>query len=177
MAAAVAREHGPGVRGGRRARGSGDAVDGLAEAALRPERRREAGRAAAGEGPRGLVPGPGSYGRNDAGDAALDAALLSKLTGRPVRVQYMRHEGTGWDPKGPAAVYRARAGLDAQGTVVAYDFLGKGFTRQDVATTESDPKDTLAGQLTGYAPKPTVIFQVPAAAYDFANKRCGWEGI
>src|SRR5256712_529440 len=111
------------------------------------------------------VPGPGSYGRNDAGDAALDAALLSKLAGRPVRVQYMRHAGTGWEPKGPAAVYRARAGLDAQGTVVAYDFLGKGFTRQDVATTESDPKDTLAGQLTGYAPKPTVIFQVPAEAY------------
>jgi len=123
------------------------------------------------------VPGPGSYGRNDAGDAALDAALLSKLTGKPVRVQYMRHEGTGWDPKGPAAVYRARAGLDAQGTVVAYDFFGKGFSRQDVATTESDPKDTLAGQLTGFAPKPTVIFQVPAEAYDFANKRCGWECI
>lgn len=55
--------------------------------------------------------------------------------------------------------------------------MGKGFSRQDVATTESDPKDTLAGQLTGYAPKPTVIFQVPAEAYDFANKRCGWECI
>src|SRR5256884_4822883 len=48
------------------------------------------------------VPGPGSYGRNDAGDAAHDAALLSKLTGKPVRVQYMRNDATGWDPKGPA---------------------------------------------------------------------------
>jgi nicotinate dehydrogenase subunit B len=123
------------------------------------------------------VPGPGSYGRNDAGDAALDAALLSKLTGKPVRVQYMRHDGIAWDPKSPAAVYRGRAALDAQGTVVAYDFLGKGFTRQDVATTENDPKDTLAGQLTGYAPKPTVLFQVPAEAYEFANKRCGWECV
>jgi len=123
------------------------------------------------------VPGPGSYGRNDAGDAALDAALLSKLTGKPVRVQYMRDEGTGWDPKGPAGLYRGRAGLDAQGNVVAYDFFAKGFTRQDVATNESDPKDTLAGQLTGYSPKPTVIFQVPAEAYEFANKRCGWECI
>jgi len=123
------------------------------------------------------VPGPGSYGRNDAGDAALDAALLSKLTGKPVRVQYMRDEGTGWDPKGPAGIYRGRAGLDAQGNVVAYDFFAKGFTRQDVATNESDPKDTLAGQLTGYPPKPTVIFQVPAEAYEFANKRCGWECI
>jgi CO/xanthine dehydrogenase Mo-binding subunit len=123
------------------------------------------------------VPGPGSYGRNDAGDAALDAALLSKLTGKPVRVQYMRDEATGWDPKGPAGIYRGRAGLDAQGNVVAYDFLAKGFTRQDVATNEGDPKDTLAGQLTGYLPKPTVIFQVPAEAYEFANKRCGWECI
>jgi nicotinate dehydrogenase subunit B len=123
------------------------------------------------------IPGPGSYGRNDAGDAALDAALLSKLTGKPVRVQYMRHDGTGWDPKGPAAVYRGRAGLDAHGNVVAYDFFGKGFTRQDVAPTENDPKDTLAGQLTGWAPQPTVLFQVPAEAYEFANKRCGWECI
>jgi nicotinate dehydrogenase subunit B len=123
------------------------------------------------------VPGPGSYGRNDAGDAAMDAALLSKLIGKPVRVQYMRADGTGWDPKGPAGVYRGRAGLDAHGTVVAYEFFGKGFTRQDVATNEGDPKDTLAGQLTGLAPRPTVIFQVPAEAYDFANKRCGWECV
>jgi nicotinate dehydrogenase subunit B len=45
------------------------------------------------------VPGPGSYGRNNAGDAGIDAALLSKAVGRPVRVQGMRYEGHGWDPK------------------------------------------------------------------------------
>jgi CO/xanthine dehydrogenase Mo-binding subunit len=45
------------------------------------------------------VPGPGSYGRNDAGDAGIDAALLSKAIVRPVRVQRMRYEGHGWDPK------------------------------------------------------------------------------
>lgn len=123
------------------------------------------------------VPGPGSYGRNDAGDAAHDAALLSKLVGKPVRVQYMRSEGTGWDPKGPAGVYRGRAGLDAQDNVVAYDFFARGFSRQDVATNESDPKDTLAGQLTGVPPKPTIIFQTPAEAYEFANRRAGWECI
>lgn len=89
----------------------------------------------------------------------------------------MRHDATTWDPKGPAGVYRGRAGIDELGNVVAYDFLGRGFSRQDVATTENDPKDTLAGQLTGFAPKPTVIFQVPAEAYDFPNKRCGWECV
>jgi nicotinate dehydrogenase subunit B len=123
------------------------------------------------------VMGPGSYGRNDAGDAALDAALLSKLTGRPVRVQYMRHDATGWDPKGPAAVYRARAGLDAAGNVIAYDFHGKGFSRQDVIQLEADPKDTLAGQLTGWEPKGENIFQTPSEAYAFTNKRCSWETI
>ena len=39
--------------------------------------------------------GTGSYGRNEQGDATADAAVLSKHLGRPVRVQYMRHEGAG----------------------------------------------------------------------------------
>jgi CO/xanthine dehydrogenase Mo-binding subunit len=123
------------------------------------------------------VMGPGSYGRNDAGDAALDAALLSKLTGRPVRVQYMRHDGTGWDPKGPAGVYRARAAFDASGNVTAYEFHGKGFSRQDVIQLEAHPKDTLAGQLTGWEPKGENVFQTPSEAYAFANKRLSWETV
>jgi len=55
------------------------------------------------------ITGPGTYGRNDAGDAAMDAALLAKAVGKPVRLQYMRDQGTGWDPKGPASIHRARA--------------------------------------------------------------------
>jgi len=123
------------------------------------------------------IVGPGSYGRNDAGDAALDAGMLSKLTGRTVRVQYMRHDATAWDPKGPAAVFRGRAGLDAAGNVTAYHFHGKGFSRQDVIQRENHPKDTLVGQLTGYPSKGAIIFQVPAERYEFANKRCSWETI
>jgi CO/xanthine dehydrogenase Mo-binding subunit len=123
------------------------------------------------------VMGPGSYGRNDAGDAAHDAALLSKLTGRPVRVQYMRHDGTGWDPKGPAGGFRGRAGLDGSGNVVAYAFHGKGFSRQDVVQIEADPKDTLVGQLTGWTPKGNLIFQTPSEAYAFENKRLSWETV
>src|SRR6266852_2268369 len=38
------------------------------------------------------VVGPGSYGRNDADDAAMDAAILAQEVGRPVRVQYMREQ-------------------------------------------------------------------------------------
>src|SRR5437762_9526591 len=53
------------------------------------------------------VSGPGSYGRNDAGDAGIDAALLSTV-GRPVRVQGMRYEGHGGTPRvRPRSIGRA----------------------------------------------------------------------
>jgi nicotinate dehydrogenase subunit B len=123
------------------------------------------------------VTGPGSYGRNDAGDAALDAAYLSKALGKPVRVQGMRADGTAWDPKGPASVMRARAALDASGRVVAYEFLAKGFSRQHIATNESRPADSLVGQALGVDSKPTWIFGVPAESYGFENKLLAWETI
>src|SRR6516165_3496452 len=123
------------------------------------------------------VPGPGSYGRNDAGDAGIDAALLSKAVGRPVRVQGMRYEGHGWDPKGPASVHRARAALDKDGAVIGYVFESKGFSRVDIDTNESDPVYSLAGQLMGMPLKPLQGFGVPAESYGFANKRLAWETI
>jgi nicotinate dehydrogenase subunit B len=123
------------------------------------------------------VSGPGSYGRNDAGDAALDAAFLSRATGKPVRVQGMRTDGTTWDPKGPACVHRARAALDATGKVVAYEFVSKGFSRQHIATNESNPADSLVGQSIGIAPKGTQIFGIPAESYEFENKLLAWETI
>ncbi len=123
------------------------------------------------------APGPGSYGRNDSGDAATDAAILAKAVGRPVRLQYMRDQGTGWDPKGPASVHIARAALDAQGKVVAYDFLSKGFSRWDVQTNESKPKDSLAGQLMGLPLQSDDAFGVPVESYEFEHKRLAWETI
>ena len=123
------------------------------------------------------VPGPGSYGRNDAGDAALDAAFISRAVGKPVRVQGMRADGTAWDPKAPASVHRGRAALDASGKVVAYDFMSKGFSRQHIATNESDPADSLLGQALGMTPKGHQIFGSPEESYGFENKRLAWETI
>jgi nicotinate dehydrogenase subunit B len=121
------------------------------------------------------VPGPGSYGRNDAGDAGIDAALLSKAVGRPVRVQGMRYEGHGWDPKGPASIHRARTALDKDGAVIGYVFESKGFSRVDIDTNESDPVYSLAGQLMEMPLKPLQGFGVPAESYGFANKLLAWR--
>ena len=65
--------------------------------------------------------GSGSYGTNGGDDAAADAALISRAIGRPVRLQWMRHDETGFDPKGPPQLLDMRAALDAQGNVAAWE--------------------------------------------------------
>ncbi len=66
------------------------------------------------------VEGSGCYGRNGHEDAAADAALLARAVGRPVRVQWMRDDENGWDPKGPPTLMDLQAGLDGSGQVVAW---------------------------------------------------------
>ena len=121
--------------------------------------------------------GAGAYGRNDAGDACMEAAVLARAVGKPVRVQYMREQGTGWDPKGPASIHRARAAMDASGNVIAYEFVSKGFSRIDVNTNESKPWDTIAGQLLDVPLHSGDGFGVPAESYVFDSKRTAWETI
>jgi nicotinate dehydrogenase subunit B len=123
------------------------------------------------------VVGPGSYGRSDADDAAMDAAVLAQAVGKPVRVQYTREQATGWDPKGPASIHRARAAFDASDNVIAYEFTSKGFSRIDVNSNAGSPRDTLAGQLRDVAIKSGDGFGVPSESYEFANKRLAWETI
>ena len=113
--------------------------------------------------------GPGSYGRNDSGDVVMDAAVLSRAVGKPVRVQSMRHEGTGWDPKAPASVHISRVALDADNKVTAWYFESKVFSKRDAFNNEGDPSFTLAGQLLGYPLKPTIIFGGPDESYGFPN--------
>ncbi|MBZ5656249.1 MAG: molybdopterin-dependent oxidoreductase [Acidobacteriia bacterium] len=71
--------------------------------------------------------GSGSYGRLESDDAAEDAALLSRAVGKPVRVQWMREDEHGWEPKGPAQVMTVRAAVDGQGKVTAWSFEDRSF--------------------------------------------------
>jgi len=123
------------------------------------------------------VRGPGSYGRNDAGDAALEAAFLSRVVGRPVRLQYTRAQGTGWDPKGPASIHRCRGLLSSDGWVLGLSLLSRGFSRMDVAPTEADPRDTLVGQLLGKGSNSQAAFAIPDEPYEPAAKRFSWETV
>jgi len=111
--------------------------------------------------------GPGSYGRNDSGDVVMDAAVLSRAVGKPVRVQSMRHEGTGWDPKAPASVHTSRVALDADNQITAWYFESKVFSKRDAFNNEGDPSHTLAGHLLGAPLKPTILFGGPDESYGF----------
>jgi CO/xanthine dehydrogenase Mo-binding subunit len=121
--------------------------------------------------------GPGSYGRNDGGDAALDAAYLSRAVGKPVRVQGSRAEGTAWDPKAPASVHYVRAGLDASGRVIAFRYRSKAFSRENIASHPDDPTQSLTGQLTGLPVRTKYDFGVPEENYRFSNRELSWEVV
>jgi len=123
------------------------------------------------------VAGPGSYGRNDAGDAAVAAAIFSKAVGKPVRFQSMRDEGTAWSPKSPASIHTVRAGLDADGKVIAWHFHSKSFDRLNVNSNESSAGDTLHGQMIGAAPKPLNTYGTPSNSYKWPVRHETWETI
>jgi CO/xanthine dehydrogenase Mo-binding subunit len=64
----------------------------------------------------------GTYGRNSAADAAVEAAILSKGSGRPVLLQWTREEEFAWSPSRPEAVLEIAAGLDDDGRIVAWRY-------------------------------------------------------
>jgi nicotinate dehydrogenase subunit B len=68
-----------------------------------------------------FLDGSGSYGTNGGDHVAADAVLLSKTLYQPVRVQWMRGDELGWDPKGPQQLLDLRAAFDASGRIAAWD--------------------------------------------------------
>ena len=66
------------------------------------------------------IEGSGCYGRNGHEDCTADAALIASLTGHTVRVQWMRADEHGWDPKSPPLVVDMAGAIDAAGHVSAW---------------------------------------------------------
>ena len=89
--------------------------------------------------------GAGCYGRNGHEDCSGDAALVSQLAGAPVRVQWMRADEHGWDPKSPPTLVDMEGGLDAQGLPVAW--RSEFFIAQAKGSLEEFP--LLAAVLSG----------------------------
>lgn len=68
-----------------------------------------------------IVPDTGSaYGGKHTSDAALEAARLAKAAGKPVKVVWTREEEFTWAYFRPAGVMELKAGVSAEGTLVAW---------------------------------------------------------
>jgi CO/xanthine dehydrogenase Mo-binding subunit len=115
--------------------------------------------------------GPQMYGRTAADDAGFEAAFLAKEIGRPVRLQWMRHEETAWDTKGPAFVFKLRGGLDAQGNVTALEYDARAADYYHVAY--NDPETVLIAQLIGKRPEKPAPggAGTPSEMYEIPNRR------
>jgi len=91
--------------------------------------------------------GSGCFGRLEPDDAPEDAALMSRAVGRPVRVQWMREDEHGWEPKGPPQLITIRSGLDSAGEVIAWDYF-----ERTLPWTDARLSPMLASRQTGIRP-------------------------
>ena len=95
--------------------------------------------------------GSGCYGINGADTVSYDAALLSQAVGKPVRVQLTRKDEMAWENYGFAFVIDQRAGLDARGTIIAWDHESWAPTLGG-RPGPSDPGNVITGFLAGFQP-------------------------
>jgi nicotinate dehydrogenase subunit B len=99
--------------------------------------------------------GSGCYGLNGADTVTYDAALLSQAVGKPVRVQLSRKDEMAWENYGNAFVMEERAGLDAQGNIIAWDHESWSPTLGNRPGTGT-PGNVVTGSLVGFQPQPFV---------------------
>jgi CO/xanthine dehydrogenase Mo-binding subunit len=112
--------------------------------------------------------GSGCFGRLEPDDAPEDAALMSQAVGRPVRVQWMREDEHGWEPKGPPQLITIRSGLDAQGHVTTWD-----YAEQTLPWTDARLTPMLASRQTGIKPDENgvALGGADGAPYVFTNRK------
>jgi len=113
------------------------------------------------------IDGAGCYGRNGHEDAAGDAVMLAKAVGQPVRVQWMREDEHGWDPKGGPTLIDLEGGLDAKGAPVAW--RGTFMIPQGVAGRVPLVAATLADLPREMVDSPGGIIQDSAIPYTVPN--------
>ena len=117
--------------------------------------------------------GAGCYGRNGHEDATADAALIATLTGKTVRVQWMRDDETARSPKSPPRAIDFEGGIDANGNIVSWnaDFY---IALNHIAAFKPLDFPLLAATETGI-PKPGnwvgFLFQNAAQPYASPNVR------
>ena len=112
--------------------------------------------------------GAGCYGINGADTVSYDAALLSQVVGKPVRVQLSRQDEMAWENYGFPYVIDQRVGVDANGAIVAWDHEAW-FASLGGRPGTSTPGNVVTGMLAGFAPAPFTARTAADPAGGFNN--------
>ncbi len=123
----------------------------------------------------------GGFGRKVVNDAAIEAARLSKATGRPVRVNWDRNEEFQHGYVRPPVLNTLRAGLTAEGRVAAWEhqqtsgFVILGFMPGPVQYLLGSDFGAVRGAIPAYAfsDHRTVV----RLASDIPVKTGSWRGL
>ena len=113
----------------------------------------------------------GCYGQNGADDVTIDALVLSRAVGRPVRVQWSRADENGWEAYKAARISECQGGLDANGKIIAWDartFGLSGYSRPEYHEPKhgGEPGSLVTAQLAGWT-KPGLEEGFSGAAGNF----------
>jgi isoquinoline 1-oxidoreductase len=118
-----------------------------------------------------IQPDMGSgYGGKHSGEAAIEAARLSKAAGKPVKVMWTRQEEFTWAYFRPAGLIEIKAGARRDGTLVAWEYHNYNSGPAAIGT----PYD-VANQLIQYHPSKSPLRQgsyrgLAATANHFARE-------
>ncbi len=119
-------------------------------------------------------PGPSHFGRSNGGNAGSEdeAVLLARELGRPVRVQWMRHDDMQWSTQSSALTAEIAIDLDEDGMIAGYDASHRGPPMQDDRLVGA----ILAGLPTIDTPSPEATDGIQAVAMSMSD-RWVYDGI
>jgi isoquinoline 1-oxidoreductase len=117
-----------------------------------------------------VPPTGGGFGGKHSEDVALEAARLARRAGHSVKVHWNRAEEFQWGHLRPMAVIDVRAGIDAAGSICAWDFLDINAGTAGIA-----PPYTIANRRLRYQPADSPVTQssyraLAATANHFARE-------
>jgi nicotinate dehydrogenase subunit B len=112
------------------------------------------------------VEGSSVYGSAPYRDANQGAAIMSLVTGKPVRLQWMRWDEHGWDNYGPAQMTDIRAGIDASGNITAFEFTAFG-----IPYWTTQPAEQQVGRAPIFASSGPLDTTISGTQYNIPNWR------
>ncbi len=118
-----------------------------------------------------LMPDMGSgYGGKHTGECAIEAARLAKGAGKPVKLIWTREEEFTWAYFRPAGVIDVRAGLGADGKLVAWEMINYNSGPSAVNTPYDIPNQTTGFHPTKYPLRQGSYRALAATANHFARE-------